>query len=94
MLTFFLCNFFFKKSSKHTNNAQDSAYNAVRNVFGDSVKILMCWFHLMKNVREHLKQVPEKEKEKIMGEITGLHHSMNEAEFASKWNAFKLKWTK
>ena len=54
----------------------------------------MCWFHLMKNVREHLKQVPEKEKEKIMGEITGLHHSMNEAEFASKWNAFKLKWTK
>ena len=48
----------------------------------------------MKNVREHLKQVPEKEKEKIMGEITGLHHSMNEAEFASKWNAFKLKWTK
>ena len=35
-------------------DADDAEYNAVTTVFPRST-VLMCWFYVMKNVKEHLK---------------------------------------
>jgi hypothetical protein len=39
--------------------------NAAKSTFGPNLKILMCFFHVLKNVKEHLKDVDEKIKSEI-----------------------------
>lgn len=36
-------------------DASDAEYNAARNVFGDKSIILMCWFHVIKNIFDSVK---------------------------------------
>ena len=33
-------------------DACDAEYNAAKSVFGDDCEILMCWFHVMKNLKK------------------------------------------
>lgn len=33
-------------------DASDAEYNAAKSVFGDDCDILMCWFHVMKNIKK------------------------------------------
>ena len=55
--------------------------NALEHFFGNVSKILMCFFHVMKNCKEHLKGVPVELKNRILRKIRGLHMSTSAFEF-------------
>ena len=62
--------------------------NALRQLFTNVSMILMCFFHVMKNCKEHLKGVSEQLKKKILKKIRALHMSRNSIEFQLCLEAF------
>jgi hypothetical protein len=47
-------------------DACGASFNAANSKLGPNIKILMCFFHVLKNVKEHLKGVDEKIKTEIV----------------------------
>jgi hypothetical protein len=37
-------------------DASDAEYNAAKSCFGDRCIVLTCWFHVMKAVKNHIKE--------------------------------------
>ena len=62
--------------------------NALRQLFTNVIMILMFFFHVMKNCKEHLKGVSEQLKKKILKKIRALHMSRNSIEFQLRLEAF------
>ena len=78
---------------------QDASYaeaNAANEVFGSTVMIVMCWFHLIFNVKKHESFVKLKQelREMILVDLTRLHYCL-EYEYEpfkkivlEKWNTY------
>ena len=66
--------------------------NAATNCLGPNMKILMCFFHVMKNVKERLKCVDEAVKHGIVKDINYLHFCKNEFEFTLAKHNIYNKW--
>lgn len=62
--------------------------NAIRQIFTSLDSVLMCFFHVMKNCKEHLKGVPKPLRRKIVRKIRGLHMSTGAVEFQLRLAAF------
>ena len=69
-------------------DGESAIQNALENIFGEMVAILMCFFHVMKNCKEHLKGVPRDLKEKVLKKIRSLHMSKNAMEFHLRLEEF------
>ena len=41
----------------------------------------MCFFHLQKNVKEHLKNIDKKLKTDVIADVSYMHYCKNEMEF-------------
>ena len=57
-------------------------------------EILMCYFHLLQNVKKHKNLVHESEYEDLLSDIQGLHYSKNQEEFEDMFRKFTRKWNK
>jgi len=60
---------------------QDASYaeaNAALSVFGSAVTILMCWFHLVFNVKKHesLAKVRQELRDMVLTDLTRLHYCL------------------
>ncbi len=62
-------------------DACGASFNAANSKLGPNIKILMCFFHVLKNVKEHLKGVDEKIKTEIVKDINYMHLCRNIFEF-------------
>jgi len=58
-------------------------------LFFPNVIILMCYFHVKKNVRDHKKLMPHENFDDLMRFLTKIHYSHNKDEFKKNINAFK-----
>jgi hypothetical protein len=73
-------------------DACGASANAASKFFGPNLNILMCFFHVIKNCKEHLKGVDEKLKSHVVNDINYLHFCRNEFEFKiAKYNIYE-KW--
>ena len=73
-------------------DACGASFNAANSTFGPNLNILMCFFHVLKNVKEHLKGVDEKIKNEIVSDIKFMHYCTNIYEFEiCKFNIYN-KW--
>ena len=61
-------------------DAWRASYNAVKKFFPDC-KVLMCYFHVVDNIRKHKKLIPIDKYEELKDDITEIHMSSNEKEF-------------
>ena len=59
-------------------DASAAESKAAREVFGKGLKILMCWYHLLYNVRKHesLKPVSQVLKDMVLTDLTRLHYCL------------------
>ncbi len=59
-------------------DASHAEANAAVKVFGSAVKIIMCWFHLLFNVRKHesLNKVTKEVKDMVIQDLTRLHNCL------------------
>ena len=55
--------------------------SALEQLFVNVSKIVMCFFHVIKNCKKHLKSVPMELKNKILRKVRGLHMSTSAIEF-------------
>ena len=55
--------------------------NALCAIYSNVPVILMCFFHVMKNCKEHLKGVPKPLRKQILKRIRSLHMSTSSVEF-------------
>ena len=62
--------------------------NALCAIFSNVPVILMCFFHVMKNCKEHLKGVPKPLRKQILKRIRSLHMSTSSVEFQLRLAAF------
>jgi hypothetical protein len=61
-------------------------------IFGPNIVILMCYFHVQKNVKEYLKSFEEKIRTEVLEDISYMHFCRNEYEFIiAKLNIYQ-KW--
>ena len=68
--------------------------NAFRNVFGDDCLVVMCWFHVRKNIQKMLNQliINEEKKAEILSDIEFMQLSKSNEEFNTASLLFKKKW--
>ena len=74
-------------------DACDAEYNAIKSVF-PNFTVLVCWFHVMKNVKKAIKRlrIPDELATMIKIDIEYLHVSLNFDQFKFKLDHFKIKW--
>ena len=74
-------------------DASHAEANAAWEVFGSNVVIVMCWFHLLFNVRKHesLNQVPKSVKDMVIADLTRMHYCL-EYEFEPYKAIVMKKW--
>ena len=74
-------------------DASSAEANAAKSVFGETIVILMCWFHMIFNVKKHesLKDVPGALKDMVLVDITRLHYCL-EYEFDKYKSIVLTKW--
>ena len=73
-------------------DAWRASYNAVKKFFPDC-KVLMCYFHVVDNIRKHKKLIPIDKYEELKDDITEIHMSSNEKEFNQLKIEFKEKYS-
>jgi hypothetical protein len=69
--------------------------NAAYSYFGENIQILMCYFHVIKNVKERLKSNEKKDDkfiDTIIKDIRYLHFTTNKFEYAIYEKKFFNKW--
>lgn len=68
----FTCPAFIMQNGFHSE--ADAAYS----VFGPTVTVLMCWYHLIYNVKKHesLKKVSKEVMEMVLVDLTRLHYCL------------------
>jgi len=72
----------------------DACYNAVTKVLPDA-KILMCFFHVMKNLKSNCEKPLTKEKyAKLKFDVGFLYCSVSKADFADKVEKFSDEWNR
>ena len=69
-------------------DGEAAIHNALQQIFENVGTILMCFFHIMKNCKEHLTGVPAELKKKFLKKIRQLHTSTNAMEFHVRLAAF------
>ncbi len=57
-----------------------------------SVKHLMCYFHIVKNCKDHLKSFPKEVQKTILCDIQFLHLSTSEEDFSVREVTILRKW--
>ena len=73
-------------------DADRASLNSIRKNFPDSTN-LMCFFHLMQNVRKHKNLIQNNEYyETVLNEIRELHSSPTEKKFVEKKKKLLKKW--
>ena len=74
-------------------DAWTATSNAVSEVF-DDVIIVMCWFHVMFNVKKHKSLIPSELFESIVSDIHDLHYTLNNDDFQQVKKKNLRKWRK
>ena len=69
-------------------DGEAAIHQALSQLFDNVNKILMCYFHVIKNCKEHLKGIPPELRKSILRKIRGLHMSRNAVEFQVRLAAF------
>jgi hypothetical protein len=72
-------------------DAWTATSNAACQMF-DGLVIIMCWFHVMFNVKKHKSLVPDSLFEDIVSDIHDLHYCLNEVVFNSLKRSTLKKW--
>ena len=74
-------------------DASAAESKAARKVFGMGLKILMCWYHLLYNVKKHesLKPVSQVLKDMVITDLTRLHYCL-EYEYEPFKHIVLSKW--
>jgi hypothetical protein len=77
-------------------DAADALTNGFTAVFGELLKRVMCWFHIVKAFEDHATYVslPSLHKENIKQDICSLQLSESEDIFDAAYELFKEKWLK
>ncbi len=74
-------------------DASKASYSAAKSIFGDKVKVLMCWYHVRANIKKHLHLVPKHRHDEISNEIMHLHMQKDMPSFRRRWQCFHTKWS-
>ena len=69
-------------------DGEAAIHQALGQLFTNVSMILMCFFHVMKNCKEHLKGIPVDLRKKVLRKIRGLHMAKNSMEFQLRLAAF------
>ena len=69
-------------------DGEAAIHQALSQLFTSVNKILMCYFHVIKNCKEHLKGIPAELRKSVLRKIRGLHMSRNAFEFQLRLAAF------
>lgn len=74
-------------------DASRAEYNAALRVFGENSTVLMCWYHVMANIRkvETRKLIPVHLYESVQADIRFLHFSL-EHEYNANLKTVLAKW--
>lgn len=65
---------------------------AIKLIYPDCTK-LMCYFHVLLNVRKHINLVPKKSQTKVLVCIKNLHECTNRQKFINLRNYLDKKWS-
>ena len=75
-------------------DASDANYNAIRSVLPEAT-ILMCWFHVMKNVKQNCSKSLSIDKyETLKADPSKMHYSISEIKFKESILKFEDDWNK
>lgn len=76
-------------------DASDAEFNAAKSVFGHTVKILMCWFHMIYNIKKHasVKKLGQDLRDMVVIDLTRLHYCL-EYEYEPYKAIVLAKWSK
>jgi hypothetical protein len=74
-------------------DAWTACHNAVLTIF-PSATIIMCWFHIMYNIKKHRSLIPEQLYESVVDNIRDMHYAQNEIEFRSLKTKILKNWRK
>jgi hypothetical protein len=74
-------------------NAWTASSKAALDIF-PSALIIMCWFHVMFNVRKHKHLIPDAMYDSIVDDIHNLHYTRDEFEFTTLKSRTLKKWKK
>jgi hypothetical protein len=85
-----VCTFDYKPTNLIADGA-DAISNGFQEAFGPKFKRGMCWFHVMKNVKDHLDE-SHPDYEKILEDLSTVQYSRNEECFKLGFKLFKSKW--
>ena len=72
-------------------DACQASYNAEKTIFQNTT-ILMCWYHLMANVKLRLPTIDSTIQNEIMSDINKFHFALNHNEYVSQYNYVMSKW--
>jgi len=94
-------NFNFNYSPKYAlMDGARSSYNATVQVFGKDMKIILCWFHLLKAIRNHIYQLKDAADKKYLREnwpfvcygLGLLAKTRTHNDFLDLWKIMKENW--
>ncbi|CAF0962907.1 unnamed protein product [Brachionus calyciflorus] len=74
--------------------AQDgclASLNAI-NVFQNKALIVMCYFHVLKNVKEFSRKLTKNNFDMVLSDIKELHYSKNFVEYEVNKHNIQTKW--
>ena len=77
-------------------DACDASANTARRLFPE-VKILMCYFHVKKNVKENVASdnlLPKEKRDELRDDLTDIHMSHNPEDYRDNIEKFKTKYYK
>ena len=72
-------------------DASSSSYNEAKKIY-PTVTILMCYFHVMKNMKSYQIHLPIDKRDDMIEHVTIIHKSMDKREFESEIDKFKIKY--
>jgi hypothetical protein len=73
------------------SDADNAQLNGCRAVFPDSTP-LMCYFHVVKNCKDHLGGISTRKSARIMGDIARIHYSRSVPEMSSVYEQSVSSW--
>lgn len=74
-------------------NAYVASYNAAKECL-PSVQVLMCFYHVIANVRSHKHLIPKNMYDDGLNAVRAIHMSCSEEEWNDSCDKFRKKWKK
>ncbi|POM60374.1 LOW QUALITY PROTEIN: hypothetical protein PHPALM_30779 [Phytophthora palmivora] len=75
------------------SDAESGQMKALRNIAGfEKSTHLMCFFHVLYNIRKHIRHLPDSLRVVVYRGILDMHYALSEGDLVSIWNCVESEW--